>query len=235
MKNSLRIHSKQDRKFTKTYSVAAVLLWQQRSKSSTRQALSAVVLRTLDPPSKKSFKSSRFSITEKTSLKKELVEENKKIIYIFLILWPSLGWSSLALLHLVALEWSSSSLKKSSFFWQEIWILCQKTKMENRNTRLGGVNRRRALGDLTSQLNNRPTNFQNQDTLQPIKPQVRIFGSLTFWICGRFLSYFWHTYCGPLTIVTEKFFLLLMLSAFLFNRKGGQWTDSMGHFSSDLT
>jgi len=42
-------------------------------------------------------------ITEKTSLKKELVEENKKIIYIFLILWPSLGWSSLALLHLVAL------------------------------------------------------------------------------------------------------------------------------------
>ena len=48
--------------------------------------------------------------------------------------------------------------------------------MENRNTRLGGVSRRRALGDLTSQLNNRPANFQNQDTLQPIKPQVRIFG-----------------------------------------------------------
>jgi len=43
--------------------------------------------------------------------------------------------------------------------------------MENRNTRLGGVSRRRALGDLTSQLNNRPANFQNQDTLQPIKPQ----------------------------------------------------------------
>ena len=191
--------------------------------------------RTLVLPSKKSFKSSRFSTTEKTSLKKQgkriWRKKNKKIFYIFSDLWPSLGWSSLALLHLVALKWSSSSLKKSSFFWQEIWIL---QKMENRNTRLGGVPRRRALGDLTSQLNNRPTNFQNQDTLQPIK-QVRIFGfrTLTFWICGRFVLFLAH--CGPLTIVTEKFFLLLMLSALLFNRKGGQWTDSMGHFSSDLT
>ena len=52
--------------------------------------------------------------------------------------------------------------------------------MENRNTRLGGVPRRRALGDLTSQLNNRPANFQNQDTLQPIK-QVRIY----FWFFVR--------------------------------------------------
>lgn len=120
--------------------------------------------------------------------------------------------------------------EKSSFLARNL----NSQKMENRNTRLGGVPRRRALGDLTSQLNNRPTNFQNQDTLQPIK-QVRIFGfrTLTFWICGRFVLFLAH--CGPLTIVTEKFFLLLMLSALLFNRKGGQWTDSMEHFSSDLT
>jgi len=150
--------------------------------------------RTLVLPSKKSFKSSRFSTTEKTSLKKQgkriWRKKNKKVFYIFSDLWPSLEggapWPCFTWLL-----WSEvpQVWKNLVFFGKKFEF---SKKMENRNTRLGGVSRRRALGDLTSQLNNRPANFQNQDTLQPIKPQVRIFGfrTLTFWICGRFWAIF---------------------------------------------
>ena len=120
-KNSL----KTGQKFSKTYSAAAVPLWQQRSKSSTRQFIS----RCADP---------RFTLEKifqiiavqynwenlvEEARQENLEEENKKIIYIFFSLVAIFG---VELLGLASLGCSGVKFLKFEknlvfFIWQEIW------------------------------------------------------------------------------------------------------------------